>query len=358
MKLKLVETIAIVICDTCIYIVEFNASVIKRIGCHFNIKITSYQQRNSHYEDKMVSWPSYLLSWQCPYLEGWFSYILPDSDWPRLRLACWGRSFMVKSRGCKPSWSRVDSGAPCWEMNSIHSLIHTENQNLSQLHCCENGISLTISFQTIEEKVTKKNSIILISYTHGAVGEMWYDIDFKLPNTLCITFIIYHTFPTSLNLLKPSDAYMPWWTWPSLAEAMAWCLFSRVGVNSGVGVGVGFNSNSNSGVGVGIGVETSGVGVGIGVDILEIGRSWSWSWSWNSWSWSWSWSWYSRDLPELELELELKLPELELELELKLSGVGIGVEILSSFFIYTYIKVLFETYNFETVPIILCLLAR
>ena len=100
-----------------------------------------------------------------------------------------------------------------------------ENQNLSQLHCCENGISLTISFQTLEEKVTKKNSIILISYTHGAVGEMWHDIDFKLPNTLCITFIIYHTFPTSLNLLKPSDAYMPWWTWPSLAEAMAWCLF-------------------------------------------------------------------------------------------------------------------------------------
>ena len=128
--------------------------------------------------------------------------------------------------------------------------------------------------------------------------------------------------------------------------------YSRVGVNSGVGFGVGFNFNSNSGFGVGIGVETSGVGV----DIQETCRSWSWSWN----SRSWSWSWYSRDLPELELELELKLPELELELELKLSGVGvgIGVEILSSFFLYTYIQVLLETYNFETMPIILCLLTR
>ena len=111
--------------------------------------------------------------------------------------------------------------------------------------------------------------------------------------------------------------------------------------------------------------------------------SWSWNWSWNLWSWSWSW--YLRDLPELELELELKLPELELELELIFKrlagvgvgvgvenpglGVGIGVETLGSwswnwswnfvkFFIYTYIQVLFETYNFETVPIILCLLTR
>ena len=140
----------------------------------------------------------------------------------------------------------------------------------------------------------------------------------------------------------------------SSTDTLSWKKFSltylelqgpttRVGVNSAVGVGVGFNSNSNSGVGVGIGVETSGDGVGVGVDIQETYRSWSW----NSRSWSWSWSWYSGDWPELELELELelKLPELELELELKLSGVGvrIGVEILSSFFIYTYIQVLFET---------------
>ena len=63
--------------------------------------------------------------------------------------------------------------------------------------------------------------------------------------------------------------------------------------------------------------------------------------------------------------MELKLLELELELIFKrlagvgvgveTPGVGIGVEILSSFFIYTYIQVLFETYNFETVPIILCI---
>ena len=49
------------------------------------------------------------------------------------------------------------------------------------------------------------------------------------------------------------------------------------------------------------------------------------------------------------MELELKLPELELELELKFC---------KGFFIYTYIQVLFETYSFETVPIILCLLTR
>ena len=133
-----------------------------------------------------------------------------------------------------------------------------------------------------------------------------------------------------------------------IALRWSWMLQDRVGVNSGVGVGVGFNSNSNSGVGV----ETSGVGVG--VDIQETCRSWSWSWN----SRSWSWSWYSRDLPELELEL--KLLELELELKLKLSGdgVGIGVEFFFFLYIYTYIQVLFWTYNFETVPIILCLLTR
>ena len=74
------------------------------------------------------------------------------------------------------------------------------------------------------------------------------------------------------------------------------------------------------------------------------------------------------------MELELKIPELELELIFKRLagvgvgvgvethgvGVGIGVETLGSwiwnfvkFFIYTYIQVLFETYNFETVPILL-----
>ena len=73
--------------------------------------------------------------------------------------------------------------------------------------------------------------------------------------------------------------------------------------------------------GVGVGVETPGVGVGVGVDIQETCRSWSWSWNSRSWSWNWSWNFVK-------------------------------------FFIYTYIQVLFETYNFETVPIILCLLTR
>ena len=73
---------------------------IRQQGC-YNMKISPYQSSDPHVKDKTISWPSYLLTWESPYLgktvfimrRGPGPYMVPEHQ----QYLCWRRSLSPKS---------------------------------------------------------------------------------------------------------------------------------------------------------------------------------------------------------------------------------------------------------------------
>ena len=88
---------------------SFNAT---QPGAHLNIKMSSYQYKDSHYKDKMVSWPSYLYNGNChTWKDGLY---IERQPWICLTLRCrcrkqssWGQ-YGAHLGPVGPRW------APCW----------------------------------------------------------------------------------------------------------------------------------------------------------------------------------------------------------------------------------------------------